>query len=101
MRRRDFIAAIGGAAAWPLSAPAQQRALPAVGLVSLASADGFADNMRAFHKGLGEAGYVGAQVEFAHVLPPYRKEGGQGKPNWRGGVAKRQAATFSFRLGVP
>jgi putative ABC transport system substrate-binding protein len=58
MRRRDFIAALGGAAAWPLSAPAQQRALPIVGLVSLASADGFADNMRAFHKGLGEAGYV-------------------------------------------
>jgi putative ABC transport system substrate-binding protein len=58
MRRRDFIAALGGAAAWPLSVPAQQRALPVVGLVSLASADGFADNMRAFHKGLGEAGYV-------------------------------------------
>jgi putative ABC transport system substrate-binding protein len=58
MRRRDFIAALGGAAAWPLSAPAQQRALPVVGLVSLGSADAFADNMRAFHKGLGEAGYV-------------------------------------------
>jgi putative tryptophan/tyrosine transport system substrate-binding protein len=58
MRRRDFIAALGGAAAWPLAAPAQQRALPVVGLVSLGSADAFADNMRAFHKGLGEAGYV-------------------------------------------
>jgi putative tryptophan/tyrosine transport system substrate-binding protein len=58
MRRRAFIAALWGAAAWPLSAAAQQRALPVVGLVSLGSADAFADNMRSFHKGLGEAGYV-------------------------------------------
>jgi putative ABC transport system substrate-binding protein len=58
MRRREFITGLAGAATWPLAAPAQQAAMPVVGLVSLASADAFADNMRAFHKGLGEAGYV-------------------------------------------
>jgi len=58
LRRREFIVALGGAAAWPLSAPAQQHALPVVGLVSLGSADAFANNMRSFHKGLEETGYV-------------------------------------------
>ena len=57
MRRRDFIAGLG-AAAWPLSGQAQQRTLPVIGLVSLAAADVFADDMRAFHNGLGDAGYV-------------------------------------------
>jgi hypothetical protein len=57
MRRRDFIAA-PGASAWPLPLPAQQHALPVIGLISLGSADAFADNIRAFHKGLGGAGYV-------------------------------------------
>jgi putative tryptophan/tyrosine transport system substrate-binding protein len=58
MRRRDFIATLGVAAALPLSAPAQQRPLPVVGLVSLGSADEFADNLRAFHDGFGEAGFI-------------------------------------------
>jgi putative ABC transport system substrate-binding protein len=57
MRRRDFIAALWGASAWSLPAPGQQHALPVVGLVSLASADAFADSMHSFHKGLGETGY--------------------------------------------
>jgi putative tryptophan/tyrosine transport system substrate-binding protein len=59
MRRREFIAGLGSAATtWPLAARAQQQALPVVGLVSLGSADAFADNIRSFHKGLGEAGYI-------------------------------------------
>jgi putative tryptophan/tyrosine transport system substrate-binding protein len=61
MRRRDFIAALGGVSVLPLSALAQQHASPVVGLVSLASADAFADNMDVFHKSLGEAGYVEAR----------------------------------------
>jgi putative tryptophan/tyrosine transport system substrate-binding protein len=61
MRRREFIAGLGSAAVWPVVVRAQQPAMPVVGLVSLASADAFADNMRAFHKGLGEAGYVEGQ----------------------------------------
>ena len=50
IRRREFIAGLGSAAAWPAVARAQQPAMPVIGLVSLAAADVFAGDMRAFHK---------------------------------------------------
>jgi putative tryptophan/tyrosine transport system substrate-binding protein len=59
MNRREFIAGLGSAsAAWPMVAWAQQPVLPVVGFVSGGSADAAADRVRAFSKGLGEAGYV-------------------------------------------
>jgi putative ABC transport system substrate-binding protein len=62
MRRREFIAGLGSAAAWPLVARAQQPALPVIGFVhSGRLADGAADRVRAFLKALGESGYVEGQ----------------------------------------
>jgi len=61
MRRREFIAGLGGSAAWPLAALAQQPALPVVGFVNGGSADGFAGGVAAFRRGLGESGYVEGQ----------------------------------------
>src|SRR6516165_553249 len=59
MRRREFIAGLGSAAAWPMVAEAQQPTMPVIGVISPGSAS---DSVRgAFRKGLGETGYVEGQ----------------------------------------
>jgi putative ABC transport system substrate-binding protein len=59
MKRRAFIAVIGGASMmWPLAAHAQQQALPVVGFLSSQSSDGFSEPLRGFRQGLKEAGFV-------------------------------------------
>ncbi len=60
MRRRAFIAVLGGAAAWPLVTRAQQS-LPVVGYVNGASATVFKDLVAAFRQGLSGAGYIEGQ----------------------------------------
>jgi len=57
MRRRDFIALLGGAAAWPLTAQAQQTAIPVVGVLHGASEE--AMPLAAFLQSLSQTGYVG------------------------------------------
>jgi putative ABC transport system substrate-binding protein len=70
MRRREVIAGLAGAAAWPLTAPAQQRALPVVVFVDGGSAEGSVVYFAAFRSGLGETGYVEGRnvtVEYHHL----------------------------------
>jgi ABC-type uncharacterized transport system substrate-binding protein len=58
MRRREFVTLLGGAVTWPLTARAQQSAMPVIGLLGLTSPNENEDYLRGFRQALSNAGYV-------------------------------------------
>jgi putative ABC transport system substrate-binding protein len=87
MRRRDFIVLIGGTAAWPIEARAQQPALPIVGFLGSDTPELYADRLRAFRRGLKDAGYI----ESESVVIEYR---------WANGDNNRLPALAAELVGL-
>jgi ABC-type uncharacterized transport system substrate-binding protein len=79
MRRRDFIAVLGGAAAWPITVNAQQFAKPVVGFLSSASSASWAPFVAGFRNGLNETGFVEGQdvaIEYRWAEGDYNRLSG-------------------------
>jgi ABC-type uncharacterized transport system substrate-binding protein len=99
MKRRQFITLVGGAAAWPMVADAQQPALPLVGFIRDGSADANARYAAAFSKGLNETGIVEGQnvtIEY-HWL-----EGRHDRlPTLLADLVRRQVAVIATAGNVP
>ncbi len=77
LRRRKFLTLLGGTvAAWPVSAQAQQPAMPVVGFLNPTTLDAQVDRLRAFRQGLKDIGYV----EGENVAIEYRSAENQSEP---------------------
>jgi putative tryptophan/tyrosine transport system substrate-binding protein len=99
MRRQEFLALLGTAAAWPLAGQAQQPGMPVIGYLSPESPAPFASRVRAFRDGLAETGYV----EGRNVAIEFRwAEGQYGRlPALAADLANNQVAVIVAPGGAP
>src|SRR4051794_3665293 len=76
IRRREFITLLGGAAAWPLAAHAQQPAMPVIGFLNVASPETWRYYVAAFKNGLSQGGFVDGQnvtIEYRWAYGDYSR----------------------------
>jgi putative tryptophan/tyrosine transport system substrate-binding protein len=98
MRRREFIAGLGGAAAWPVVARAQQPTMPVIGFLESRSPDVIAERLRTFRQGLKANGYE----EGENVTITYRwAENHDRLPELAAELVRRRVAVIVASGGVP
>jgi len=95
--RRDVIRLLGGAAAWPLAARAQQPVMPVIGFLDSRSSDGMASRLAAFRQGLREVGFI--EGENVRVIYRWAEERVDRLPEMAGELAKQ--ATVIVTTGGP
>lgn len=99
MNRRALIALLGGAAAWPLAARAQQAAVPVIGFLHTRTQESYRPFVEVFRRALGEAGYVegrNVSIEYRFVAGQYDR-----LPEMAAELVRRQVAVLVAGGGEP